>query len=89
MMKKRRWVVTSVTMYEALLGCIYEGCPAICIEEPLYHGIQNCLYNIDGIKDYEIMRYDQEELIILKKVQGADPFDDEHFQVYHYLLHGL
>ena len=87
-MEKRRWLAISVTTDEALRGCIQENCAAICIEEPLYSEIKDCIQQFEGISDYEITVYDTQSLAILKKVHGIGAFDDVHFQIYYYLLHG-
>ena len=82
--KKRRWMVIAAVTMEALLGCIQENCPAICVEDPLYTEIRDKIYEVDGMENYQITFYEQEQFAILKKVQGEFAFDDEHFEVFYY-----
>ena len=88
-MKKRRWIAISVTTFEAMRKCMDEHCSAICIEEPLYHEIKYNLSKIEGISDYKATYYHAQKIIILKKIYGQHPFDDEHFELFHYLLHNI
>ena len=78
----------SVTTYEALRACIEEACLVICIEEPLYYEIRDSISKFAEIQDYDITYYDALAFIMLKKTRGVRRFDDEHFSIYYYALHG-